>query len=82
MERKALIITFAQEEAESLSNAWERFKLLFRKCLNHNMSSIEQMTCFIDGLRTHTIILRDASTRGTLSLQTDEELRILIENMC
>lgn len=51
MERKTAITTFAQEEVESLSDAWERFKLLLQKFPNHNISSIEQMAHFIDGLR-------------------------------
>lgn len=50
--------------------------------LNHNMSSIEQMTHFTDGLRTQTRMLLDASIGRTLRLKTNEELKTLIENMC
>lgn len=80
MERKAEISNFDQEEFESLSDAWEGFKLLLHKCENHNMSVMEQMTHFICGLKTQTRMLLDA-TIGILREKTDEELNTLIENM-
>lgn len=82
MERKASIYNLVHEESESLSNAWERFKLLLRKYLNHIMSAIEQMTHFIDSLRIQKRMLRNASTRGKLRVKTYKESKTLIENMC
>lgn len=40
------------------------------------------MTHFINKIRTQTRRLPDASARGTLRENTDEELKMLIENMC
>lgn len=62
-----------QEESESLSDAWERFKFLLRKCLNHNINAIEKMIYFINGLRTQTRMFFDVSVGGTLGAKTDEE---------
>lgn len=45
------------------------------------MSYIEQFTHLINGLRTQTKILLDASGGGLLRLKIDEDLKILIENM-
>lgn len=81
-ENKIRNYQFCQEEAKSLSDAWERFKLLLQKCLNYNMSYVEKMIHFIDGLRTQTRMFLDASAGGTVRLKSDEELKTLIENMC
>lgn len=79
---KKEITNFDQEESESLSDTWKRFKLLLRKCPSHNMSAIEHMTHFICGLRTQMIMFLDASVGGTLRLNIDEEFKTLIKNMC
>lgn len=78
MERKAAIPRFYQDESESLSDTCERFKLLLRKCLNHNMSFMEQMIHFIIGLIKQTRMLLDASSGGTLRSKTDDEVKMLI----
>ncbi|MCI35281.1 hypothetical protein A2U01_0056502, partial [Trifolium medium] len=41
--RRAEIMNFQQHEAETLGEAYERFKLLKRKCPNHNIDAMEQM---------------------------------------
>ncbi|XP_050895887.1 uncharacterized protein LOC127102575 [Lathyrus oleraceus] len=46
------------------------------------MSSIEQMTHLIDGFKTQSRMLLDASVEGTLRLKVDEELKTMIENIC
>lgn len=79
MERKATIIGFKQEEAESFSDTQERFKLLLYKCLNHNMIAKEKQTYFMGGLK---VMLLNASIVGTLMAKIDEMLKTLIENMC
>lgn len=48
---KAAIFNFEQEESVSLPDTWERFRLILYKCRNHNMSDMEQMIHFIDGLK-------------------------------
>lgn len=46
------------------------------------MSAMEHMTHFIGGLRTQTRMLLNALYGGTLREKTDEELKMLIKNMC
>lgn len=62
-----------REESESLYDAWEIFKLLLSKFPNHNVSAMEQMTHFINGLRTQMTMFLDASTGGTLRENTDKK---------
>lgn len=82
MERKVSIFNFDQDEFESLSDAWEMYKLLLRKCLNHTMSSMEQMTHFISRKKTPTRMFLDVSSWGTLRVKIDDKLKVLIKNMC
>lgn len=82
MDRRTTIMSFSQEEYESLPKAWEIFKQLLCKCLNHNIKSMEQLTQFISGLTTPTRMFLDASTRGTLRTIIDDEAKTLIENTC
>lgn len=82
IEGKVVVSNFDQNEPESLSVTWERFKLILRKCLNHNISVMEHMTHFISGLKTPIRILFDTSARGTLIAKTYDEVNMLIENMC
>lgn len=79
VERKDVTSIFDQDESESSSDAWERFKLLLRKCLNHNMSVMEQMTRFTSRMKIPTRMILDASTGGTLRSNTNDEVKILIE---
>lgn len=66
----------------SLSDVWERFKLLLHKCSNHNMSSMDQLKHFMRGLTISTRIIIDALARGTMREKTDQDVKTLIENMC
>ncbi|GAU10391.1 hypothetical protein TSUD_422810, partial [Trifolium subterraneum] len=59
--RRADITGFEQGESESLYEAYERFKLLLRKCPNHSLDNMEQMQMFIRGLRMQSRMLIDAS---------------------
>lgn len=57
-------------------------KLLLHKYLNHDMSVIEHMIHFIDGLRTQTSMFVNAPIGFKLRENTNEELNKLIENIC
>ncbi|CAJ2662794.1 unnamed protein product [Trifolium pratense] len=80
--RRADITGFEQGESESLFEAYERFKLLLRKCPNHSLDNMEQMQIFIRGLRMQSRILIDASAGGTIRHKNEDEVRELVENMC
>lgn len=75
-------MNFSMDDIESWSYVWERFKLLLRKCPNHNMSSMDQLSHFLRGFTKATRMLIDVSTRGTLRENIDAEVTTLIKNMC
>ncbi|MCI33235.1 hypothetical protein A2U01_0054452, partial [Trifolium medium] len=50
-----------QGDAESLYDAWERFKLCLKRCPNHGIDELAQMQHFTQGLRAQTRMLLDAS---------------------
>ncbi|KAK2410681.1 hypothetical protein QL285_046032 [Trifolium repens] len=80
--RRADITGFEQGETESLYEAYERFKMLLRKCPNHCLDNMEQMQIFIRGLRMQSRMLIDASAGGTIKNKNEDEVRQLVENMC
>jgi hypothetical protein len=45
------ILNFKQHDTKSLYEACERFKLLKRKCPNHNTDVMEQMKIFSGGMK-------------------------------
>ncbi|PNX78398.1 hypothetical protein L195_g034376 [Trifolium pratense] len=75
-------MNFQQHDQEFLYEAYERFKLLNRKCPNHNIDAMEQMQIFTGGMKMQHRMLRDASTGGSIKNKTDEEVKELIEQMC
>ncbi|GAU31493.1 hypothetical protein TSUD_332680 [Trifolium subterraneum] len=81
LERRNEITSFEQGEAESLYDAWERFKLCLKKCPNHGLDNTTQMQHFTQGLRPQTRMLLDASTGGSLRNKVESQARELIENM-
>jgi hypothetical protein len=81
MEKKTEITSFKQGESESLYDAWERFKLMLKRCPAHDLSEKAQMQIFTEGLTPNHKILLDASAGGTMRLKTDLEVQTLVENM-
>ncbi|XP_050909789.1 uncharacterized protein LOC127123629 [Lathyrus oleraceus] len=81
-ERWAEIVNFEQQETKSLYDSWEIFKLLLRRCPNHNINNKEQIQNFIKGLKTQTHMLLDASAGGTTRSMTEPQVKDLIEKMC
>jgi hypothetical protein len=49
--RRSDILNFKQHDQESLYEAYERFKLLKRKCPNHNIDVMEQMQIFTGDMK-------------------------------
>jgi len=64
---KAVISSFHQFPDESLSEALERFRSLLRKTPTHGFFEPIQLNIFIDGLRSQSKQLLDASAGGKLS---------------
>ncbi|KAK2358323.1 hypothetical protein QL285_095517 [Trifolium repens] len=81
LERRADIINFEQGDAESLYDAWERFKLCLKKCPKHDIDTHAQMQHFTQGLRAQTRMLLDASAGGSLKNKNEQEAMELIESM-
>jgi hypothetical protein len=81
LERRAEIVNFEQGDAESLYDAWERFKLCLKKCPKHGIDTHAQMQHFTQGLRAQTRMLLDASAGGSLKRKDEREAMELIESM-
>ncbi|KAK2453440.1 hypothetical protein QL285_001129 [Trifolium repens] len=81
LERRADIVNFEQGDAESLYDAWERFKLCLKKCPKHGIDTHAQMQHFTQGLRAQTRMLLDASAGGSLKNKNEQEAIELIESM-
>jgi hypothetical protein len=80
--RRSDILSFKQHETESLCEAYERFKLLMRKCPNHSISAMEQMQIFVAGMKMHHKMILDASAGGSIKNKTEAATRELVEQMC
>ncbi|MCI58944.1 hypothetical protein A2U01_0080199, partial [Trifolium medium] len=50
-EKKGRHHEFKQHDTETLGEAYERFNLLKRKCLNHSMDIMDLMQIFTGGMR-------------------------------
>ncbi|KAK2431143.1 hypothetical protein QL285_029409 [Trifolium repens] len=81
LEKRADIVNFEQGDAESLYDAWERFKLCLKKCPKHGIDTHAQMQHFTQGLRAQTRMLLDASAGGSLKNKNEQEAMELIESM-
>ncbi|KAG9458327.1 hypothetical protein H6P81_002835 [Aristolochia fimbriata] len=75
------ILTFMQENDEQLCEAWETFKELLRKCLNHGIPLWMQIETFYHGIIVSTRSLNDAAAGGTMNKKTPNEVYELIEEM-
>ncbi|KAK2356100.1 hypothetical protein QL285_093455 [Trifolium repens] len=80
--RKSEILSFKQHESETLCEAYERFKLLMRRCPNHNISAMEQMQLFTAGMKMQHRMILDASAGGSIKVKTYAETKDLVEQMC
>ncbi|CAJ2663170.1 unnamed protein product [Trifolium pratense] len=81
LEKKAEITNFEQGDFESLYDAWERFKLLLKKCPDHGVDNLAQMQYFTQGLRAQTRMLLDVSAGGSMNNKVANEAKELVEAM-
>jgi len=68
-------------ESESLYDAWERFKLLLKRCRSHEISDKQYLQIFTEWLTHNNRMFLDASAGGSMIVKTDYEVQTLIENM-
>ena len=75
------ILSFVQDESESLYAAWERYKDLLRKCPNHGQKDWLVLQIFYRGLTQASRDLIDMSAGETIMNKTVEGASILIESI-
>ena len=78
---KKEIPSIKQQNEETLYDAWERFKLLLKRCPSHKFTKMDIMQDFTIGLNLQTRMLLDVSAGGTMNIKTTWKLRGLIDNM-
>jgi len=75
---KLEISEFRQGADKSFCETWERFKMILRKCPNHGLEDIVQLSILLTGLRFDTKTLLDATTGGTMmALDVEQATRII-----
>jgi len=80
-EKKNEIKNFRQGKNESLYDAWERFKLLLKRCPGHEFKDKQYLQIFTEGLTHQNRMFLDASAGDSMRVKTDHEVQTLIENM-
>ena len=79
--RKGEIIVFKQGEDESLYVAWDRFKILLKRCPMHGIDLTTQMDIFYHAMNYASKGIIDASCCGAFKRRSAEEARELIEDL-
>nr|GEU96560.1 reverse transcriptase domain-containing protein [Tanacetum cinerariifolium] len=75
------ITKFERKSHESLSEAWERYKLLIDWCPNYNILLVTQIGTFYDCLTLSHRETINVASGGTFMQKTPKECYELIENM-
>ena len=75
------IVVFQQFEDETLSEAWERFKEMLRKCPHHGLPHCIQMETFYNGLNIATKQVVDASANRAILSKTYKEAYEILERI-
>ncbi|XP_050233798.1 uncharacterized protein LOC126682206 [Mercurialis annua] len=75
------ITTFAQQDLESLYEAWERFNEYLRKCPHHGVPDWLVVETFFNGLNGATRMMLDAASGGSFRAKEPKECNALIETM-
>ena len=74
------INTFGQLEGENLTEAWDRFHKLLRKCPHHRLTRWMQVHTFYNGLRNATRTVIDASAGGSLMKKIMDQAYEILED--
>ena len=80
-ERRREILTFKQEEEESLYNSWESYKKLLKRCPMHGIDQITQMDIFYHAMNYSLKGIIDAACYGAFKRNSAEEANQLIEDL-
>ncbi|VAI85765.1 unnamed protein product [Triticum turgidum subsp. durum] len=75
------IFNFVQREGESLYDAWERYKALFRICPNHGLKRWLELQIFYRGLTWDTRAYVDMAAGGAITNKTLDDAFLLIESI-
>ena len=75
------ITRFTQKDEESLYNAWESFKEMFRLCPHHGLENFLIVHTFYNGLSYTTKMNVDAAAGGVLMNKNYTTVYALIEDM-
>ena len=81
IERRREIIVFQLVEDESLYTAWERYKMLLKRCPMHGIDLKTQMDIVYHSLNDTSKGIIDASCRGAFKRKSAEEARDLIADL-
>ncbi|KAJ9544890.1 hypothetical protein OSB04_024597 [Centaurea solstitialis] len=78
---RADIRSFQQDDGETISEAWERFKHLLNSCPSHGLNKSEQVQTFYSGLAYSSRPTLDSSAGGVFMYKTPTEGYKLLEDM-
>ncbi|KAJ9566738.1 hypothetical protein OSB04_002704 [Centaurea solstitialis] len=78
---RAEIRSFQQQDGETISEAWERFKHLLNSCPSHELNKSEQVQTFYIGLAYSSRATLDSSAGGVFMYKTPTEGYKLLEDM-
>ena len=73
---KSDISNFCQRTDEAFYAAWERFKTMLRRCLNHGFEEIAQLNIFHNRLRLETKMILDAAGGTMMVVDVEQASRI------
>ncbi|KAL4363934.1 hypothetical protein GQ457_04G016270 [Hibiscus cannabinus] len=75
------ITSFRQTDDESMYEAWDRYKELFRKCPMQRFNEWKKLIMFYNGLNVPNRMVLDASENGTLLDKTVEEAFEILDRL-
>ena len=75
------INNFAQKDSESLTETWDRYKELLRKCPHHGLTRWMQIYNFYTGLNAHTRQMIDTSAGGIFLKRTTQQAFDLLDGI-
>ncbi|KAL4361204.1 hypothetical protein GQ457_04G025620 [Hibiscus cannabinus] len=75
------ITSFPQTDDESMYEAWDRYKELFRKCPMHRFNEWTKVIMFYNGVNAPTRMMLDASANGTLLDKSAEEAIEILDRL-
>ena len=80
-ERMGEIIIFKQGEDKSLYKAWERYKMLLKRCPIHGIDQITQLEMFYHAMNYTSKGIIDTACCGAFKIKRAEEVNRLIEDL-